>query len=99
MKMVIRDMVMEKDSQCVLQIINQFNNEPINLETFKQNHNAYNHSPIIKRNVLEFSNRIIGFGFVVSNTHNIPQGFLFEKIFIDVQYKRQGFGRIIESVL
>ncbi|MGG1676672.1 GNAT family N-acetyltransferase [Neobacillus sp. NRS-1170] len=99
MEMVIRDMVMEEDSQCVLQIINQFNNEPINLETFKHNHNAYNHSPIIKRIVLEFSKRIIGFGFVVSDTPNIPQGFLFEKIFVDVQYQREGFGRIIESVL
>ena len=99
MEMVIRDMDMEEDSPCVLQIINQFNNEPINLETFKHNHNAYNHSPIIKRIVLDRSKRIIGFGFLVSDTPNIPPGFLFEKIFVDVHHQRQGFGRIIESVL
>ncbi|WP_026565379.1 GNAT family N-acetyltransferase [Bacillus sp. UNC41MFS5] len=99
MEMVIRDMIMEEDSPWVLQIINQFNNEPISLVTFKNNHNAYNHSPIIKRMVLEFNKRIIGFGFVVSETPNIPPDFLFEKIFVDMQYQRQGFGRIIESVL
>ncbi|WHZ04039.1 GNAT family N-acetyltransferase [Neobacillus sp. YX16] len=99
MEMVIRDMVIEDDSPSVLQIINQFNNEPISLETFKNNHNTYNHSPIIKRVVLELNKRIIGFGFVVSETPNIPPGFLFEKIFVDKHYQSQGFGRIIESVL
>lgn len=99
MEMLIRDMVVEGDSQCVLQIINQNNNEPISLESFKQNQNTYNHSSILKRIVLERNKRIIGFGLVVSDLPYILPGFLYERIVVDFRFQRQGIGRIIESVL
>lgn len=99
MKLVIRDMIMEEDSLYVLQIINQYNDEPINLESFKQNQNNFNHSPLIKRIVLELNKRIIGFGFVVSGLPYINPGYLYERIVVDVHYQRQGFGGMIQSAL